>query len=1138
MKHKNNHKLKLLSLFEQKENMSNFTQLKGNCPICQGERKDCRQANDTLLVFCRTHYSADGWINKGTDKQGFAYYVESVDHLTDSEKEAKDKAFDRATEERKKKERLTQQRALTIEQRHKQHQKILSQLGLREDHKQDLLKRGLSEESIQTLGYRSTPRKGEYLYNLHDNLAGFAPTDVVGAKYRYVGRQGCFIPVYDWTGRCQGYQIKTDSPEDAKYVWLKSYYRDNVECTSALKNGEYPLSFRETGESNRSILNVCEGTLKPQIASEIHGGMWVGSALNGDLRKSEQLLKTYLEHYIPTIRYFPDAGCFLNENVRNRDLKQVYWFASLGYTVWVADWGQLADNSAGDIDEVPANAEINWLKPHQFKNKASEFEPKNWNDIIAKLKVSHNQPKLRSVKTFNHDAELVEYKLGCIPKAQKGVTLPKFIIRNNQQRKNFYKEAKQKGWKYVLDSSTMGSGKSHMVGELMPDDFFTIEQEEDNHKIFYMTQSSRNPTVVTIEENYVELPTRHNGFVETNKQTPLGNPQRRRAKKEEVSDTPSNCHWTHRFQTVAEKNLKVDLCGICPFQNDCKHGSSDGYGFKSEIKHALSYSRLRANPQGISPDFVGEHTVGIVDEYSQTLEPYKTIEIGANDWFNANYLLRELTNKEWKSDLNDKIADISSLIQRDRSRYGLSHKEIIETLGTPPEWLGDAIIELETLQSQDDEVFSFLRSGEEYDATIRKNWLIDFLKIWNKELDGAFSASDNQMQILLRNQHLLEVLDKFGYVVFQDATGSKKDLANKIDCEEDEILEVSFTNPTKENLDLVHVTGLGRANKERSTLCQSRINALVEAFQDQHGKENIGFIDWKAHAKSGWLHHFSDGRGSNAFEQKSAIASFGVPFPHLGSLSQEYTLWTGETVDLSNPSEDFQELVGERTAGEIIQEIGRIRANRRQDEQLTYYLCGDVDVQFLVDRGYKITQKNAMAITPDAGDAFQRTCYAINTAMKTFRDKVNFSAIGEAINKSRSLVSKTIRKLGGQRALQEFVENLIFGVDNIEPTEEEEWIINKYVPQELIIGETSWLEDLLTICEDKGISIFRIFATAKTTTKAIILVALLQYKDVPKKIKEMLFEWLDDIRLDGKLPEICHGWENNQKVYELAGCES
>src|SRR4028118_806064 len=53
-----------------------FTRSKGNCPVCNGERKDCRQLNG--LYFCRTKKPSPSFTFKKHDSIGFGIYIESA----------------------------------------------------------------------------------------------------------------------------------------------------------------------------------------------------------------------------------------------------------------------------------------------------------------------------------------------------------------------------------------------------------------------------------------------------------------------------------------------------------------------------------------------------------------------------------------------------------------------------------------------------------------------------------------------------------------------------------------------------------------------------------------------------------------------------------------------------------------------------------------------------------------------------------------------------------------------------------------------------------------------------------------------------------------------------------------------------
>ncbi|MFM6672723.1 MAG: hypothetical protein ACKPJO_21730, partial [Dolichospermum sp.] len=66
-------------------------------------------------------------------------------------------------------------------------------------------------------------------------------------------------------------------------------------------------------------------------------------------------------------------------------------------------------------------------------------------------------------------------------------------------------DEKYQDYKYILDISTTGAGKSHHIGTLEPSNL-----EAD--KLFYISNEHRNPTTPTIEANYTDLPARNDGL--------------------------------------------------------------------------------------------------------------------------------------------------------------------------------------------------------------------------------------------------------------------------------------------------------------------------------------------------------------------------------------------------------------------------------------------------------------------------------------------------------------------------------------------------------------------------------------------------------------------------------------------------
>ncbi|MBD1929969.1 hypothetical protein H6F74_27630, partial [Trichocoleus sp. FACHB-90] len=60
--------------------MSNFLPLKGNCPVCNGIRKDCRQSKSTGLVHCLNSVAnPSNYLFRGTDKLGFGMWAQKAE---------------------------------------------------------------------------------------------------------------------------------------------------------------------------------------------------------------------------------------------------------------------------------------------------------------------------------------------------------------------------------------------------------------------------------------------------------------------------------------------------------------------------------------------------------------------------------------------------------------------------------------------------------------------------------------------------------------------------------------------------------------------------------------------------------------------------------------------------------------------------------------------------------------------------------------------------------------------------------------------------------------------------------------------------------------------------------------------------
>ena len=115
------------------------------------------------------------------------------------------------------------------ESRHATYSALLEKLSLSNDHKQNLMRRGLSENDIVRLGYKTTPvvgmasiakqlqSDGYYLAG----VPGFYRTD--SDTWTFVTeKRGILIPVRNTDGRIQGLQIRRDDAQKRKFRWFSS----------------------------------------------------------------------------------------------------------------------------------------------------------------------------------------------------------------------------------------------------------------------------------------------------------------------------------------------------------------------------------------------------------------------------------------------------------------------------------------------------------------------------------------------------------------------------------------------------------------------------------------------------------------------------------------------------------------------------------------------------------------------------------------------------------------------------------------------------------------------------------------------------------------------------------------------------
>lgn len=182
-----------------------------------------------------------------------------------------------------------------VKYRDKVYQAFLKSLPLLSEHKQDLKRRGLTDNYIRRNQYKSVPWDMSIRRPLIRKLPN--PEGVPGfflkeGSWDCIAPEGYFIPVRTKEGLIQALKIKATTG-DAKYIWFSSADRERG-CSSGCPE-HYPLGYQDIGN-----VWLTEGPLKADIASSILktpfagvGGInaWQGFAEN--LAKETTVLIAY-----------------------------------------------------------------------------------------------------------------------------------------------------------------------------------------------------------------------------------------------------------------------------------------------------------------------------------------------------------------------------------------------------------------------------------------------------------------------------------------------------------------------------------------------------------------------------------------------------------------------------------------------------------------------------------------------------------------------------------------------------------------------------------------------------------------------------------------------------------------------------
>ncbi|BAU16058.1 hypothetical protein LEP3755_66250 (plasmid) [Leptolyngbya sp. NIES-3755] len=331
-------------------------------------------------------------------------------------------------------------------------------------------------------------------------------------------------------------------------------------------------------------------------------------------------------------------------------------------------------------------------------------------------------------------------------------------------------------------------------------------------------------------------------------------------------------------------------------------------------------------------------------------------------------------------------------------------------------------------------------------------WLLPFLAVWNDSTAGAIRVSSfGGLTVTTYRDRHNAILNGIKTRIYLDATATPEVLSLYRQMPTRHILWIAQKQLRSQNLKVTWIQGLGLAGKDRSQSCDRRINALLDALRQQH--PDIAVFDWQSKkqdtdADGHWFSDFT--RGTNEFSDRSAIVAIGLPMPNAGAL---YDLWITLTNQSNLEHLPFCDFYQHQIDAEILQAVGRLRANRRTDESLSFFLIGDTEqsknLSYQLPDSLSYTIRQARDITPEAATSTELAWTIVTEMMERWWSETGTLPTQKQIEGETGIRQDHISKLaqkfsGGWKQLKRIFQSLINPMRSwniFEPvTEQEDWI--------------------------------------------------------------------------------------------------
>ena len=241
-----------------------------------------------------------------------------------------------------------------IRTRHRTYTMMLNLLQLSSSNKVNLVSRGLNDEQINKLGYKSTPVYGfeKLARRLLDSgctlegVPGFYKNSVGNWCANFTARcSGILVPYRDIDGRIQAFQIRLDKEfeDGGKCIWFSS-----VELFCGTGSGS-PAHF--IGDPTTKRVYITEGGMKADVAHMLSGKTFAAIAGTGSIGGLSEVFPMLTQCGVVEIAEAYDMDKQFNDQVM-KNLKKLHQMVDYyGFPMRRTEWEWNNDPKKKGIDD-------------------------------------------------------------------------------------------------------------------------------------------------------------------------------------------------------------------------------------------------------------------------------------------------------------------------------------------------------------------------------------------------------------------------------------------------------------------------------------------------------------------------------------------------------------------------------------------------------------------------------------------------------------------------------------------------------------------------------------------------------------------------------------------------------------------